>query len=163
MNVNNGGLLTSCPAIGQNPDTHTTSQIGITTMFVDSFNHCSRQIWDIPGFNRSSRQRRHQQEFEENNFLLFQNLHEGHRNLLFWPQYEESISCGEIRVLKGQQDHSRVKLRLETSFVKLGSILVISESQENSSSVPCSSFSNAFLQLHFSNVVIAGFYSTFQD
>ena len=46
-NVNNGGLLTSCPAIGQISDTHTPSQIGITTMFVNSFNHCSRQIQDI--------------------------------------------------------------------------------------------------------------------
>ena len=46
-NVNNGGLLTSCPAIGQISDTHTPSQIGITTMFVNSFNHCSRQIRDI--------------------------------------------------------------------------------------------------------------------
>ena len=108
-------------------------------------------------------QRRHQQDFEENNFLLFQNFHEGQRNLLFWPQYEENISCGEIRVLKEQQDYSRVKLKPESSFVKLGSILVISESQESSSSVPSSSFSNAFLQLHFSNFVIAGFYSTFQD
>ena len=74
-----------------------------------------------------------------------------------------NISCGEIRVLKEQQDYSRVKLKPKSSFVKLGSIQVISESQERSSSFPSSSFSNAFLQLHFSNFVIAGFYSTFQD